>query len=104
MQFELLTIIETVTLVLSTAVAIASAWLGLGYWALILQLTALQVSQSLAYRIFCDWRPHRVENTARAKKSLRSALSYGIHLTGFRCISRVWPENGSGDAGVHRWG
>ena len=89
MQFELLTIIETVTLVLSTAVAIASAWLGLGYWALILQLTALQVSQSLAYWIFCDWRPHRVENTARAKKSLRSALSYGIHLTGFRCISRV---------------
>lgn len=89
MKFELLTVIETATLVLSTIVAVVSAWLGLGYWALILQLTALQVSQSIAYWIFCDWRPHRLDNAARYTKDLRSTLSYGIHLTGFRCISRV---------------
>ncbi len=89
MKFELLTVIETATLVLSTIVAVVSAWLGLGYWALILQLTALQVSQSIAYWIFCDWRPHRLDNAARYSKDLRSTLSYGIHLTGFRCISRV---------------
>ncbi|MEO0455045.1 MAG: lipopolysaccharide biosynthesis protein [Cyanobacteria bacterium P01_A01_bin.114] len=89
MQFELLTGVETATLVLSTAVAIALAWLGFGYWSLILQLTVLQVSRSIAYWIFCDWRPHRIENTGRFTKDLRSTLSYGIHLTGFRCISRV---------------
>lgn len=89
MQFELLTMIETATLVLSTAVAVVSAHLGLGYWSLVLQLIALQVSQSIAYWIFCDWRPHRIENQGRFTKDMRSTLSYGIHLTGFRCISRV---------------
>ena len=89
MRFELLTAIEVVALLLSTAVAIAAAQLGLKYWALILQLTVLQVSKSIAYWLTCDWRPHHIKSTAGLTKDLRSTLSYGIHLTGFRCISRV---------------
>ncbi|MEM1254406.1 MAG: lipopolysaccharide biosynthesis protein [Cyanobacteria bacterium P01_H01_bin.21] len=87
MQFELLTTIELVALVVSTIVAISTAWLGLGYWALVLQLTSLQVTKGIAYWRYCDWRPQR--NTAHLTKDLRSTLSYGLHLTGFRCISRV---------------
>ncbi|MEO0825889.1 MAG: lipopolysaccharide biosynthesis protein [Cyanobacteria bacterium J06642_9] len=89
MQFELLTTIEVVAMVVSAVVAIAAAWLGLGYWALVLQLTVLQVIKGIAYWIFCDWRPHRTVKSSQFKTDLRSTLSYGIHLTGFRCISRV---------------
>ncbi|MFG6100682.1 lipopolysaccharide biosynthesis protein [Leptothoe sp. EHU-05/26/07-4] len=89
MQFELLTIIELVALGVSTVVAIATAWLGLGYWALVLQLTTLQMTKGIAYWLYCDWRPQRTVNTAHFQKDLRSTLSYGLHLTGFRCISRV---------------
>lgn len=89
MQFELLTTIEVVALMLSAGVAIATAWLGLGYWALVLQLTTFQLIKSIAYWIFCDWRPYRPGKSSLAKTDLRSTLSYGIHLTGFRCISRV---------------
>ncbi len=90
MRFELLTMIETAALVLSTAVAVTVAWLGFGYWALVLQLAVLQISQSIAYWVFCDWRPKRNGAEAeRVTKDLRSMLSYGLHLTGFRFISRV---------------
>ena len=89
MRFELLTTIEVSALLVSTATAIATAWLGLGYWALILQLITLQVIKGAAYWIFCDWRPQRTVKSSHFKKDLRPTLSYGIHLTGFRCISRV---------------
>ncbi|MEM8614140.1 MAG: lipopolysaccharide biosynthesis protein [Cyanobacteria bacterium P01_H01_bin.105] len=89
MQFELLTMIELVALGVSTTVAIATAWIGLGYWALVLQLTTLQVTKGIAYWLYCDWRPHRHLNSVHLEKDLRSTLSYGLHLTGFRCISRV---------------
>ncbi|ESA32185.1 polysaccharide biosynthesis protein [Leptolyngbya sp. Heron Island J] len=89
MRFELLTAIELVALVTSTVVAIATAWLGLGYWALVLQLTALQVTKGIAYWLYCDWRPQRLANSAHCQQDLRSTLSYGLNLTGFRCISRV---------------
>ena len=89
MRFELLTAIELVALVTSTAVAIATAWLGLGYWALVWQLTSLQVTKGIAYWLYCDWRPQRLANSAHYPQELRSTLSYGLNLTGFRCISRV---------------
>jgi len=89
MRFELLTTIEVVALVISTVVAIATAWWGLGYWALILQLITLQGVKGLAYWLCCDWRPQLRSTPNSVKVDLRSTLSYGIHLTGFRCISRV---------------
>ncbi|PSB12472.1 lipopolysaccharide biosynthesis protein [filamentous cyanobacterium CCP1] len=89
MKFELLTTIEVVALTVSAGVAIATAWLGWGYWALVIQLTTLQVIKGIAYWIFCDWRPQFAASSAQTKTDLRSTLSYGLHLTGFRCISRL---------------
>ncbi len=89
MKFELLTTIEVVGLLVSTVVAVTTSWLGWGYWALVLQLTVLQVVKSMGYWIFCDWRPQRTTSPSQFKTDLRSTLSYGVHLTGFRCISRV---------------
>ena len=89
MQFELLTTIDVVALGGSTVVAIATAWFGLGYWALILQLTVLQLIKAMAYWHCCDWRPQRLTTSSHSQQDLRSTLSYGVHLTGFRCLSRV---------------
>ncbi|MCU0526507.1 MAG: lipopolysaccharide biosynthesis protein [Elainella sp. Prado103] len=89
MQFELLTIVELIALVISTAVAIGAAWLGWGYWALMLQLTVGQVIRGIAYWLVCDWRPDNPIRSAQANPNLRSTLSYGLHLTGFRFVSRL---------------
>lgn len=89
MRFELLTTIEVVALVVGVGVAIATAWMGLGYWALALQLTTFQVVKGVAYWMVCDWRPQRAPASAEIKQNLRSTVSYGIHLTAFRCISRI---------------
>ncbi|GJD18280.1 polysaccharide biosynthesis protein [Rivularia sp. IAM M-261] len=89
MQFELLTTIELVALFVSTAVAIAIAWLGWEYWALILQLTVGQVIRGIAYWIFCDWRPGTPIKSSEIKTNLQSTISYGLHLSGFRFVSRL---------------
>ncbi len=89
MKFELLTTVEVVALGVSTAVAIAAAWYGLGYWALVLQLTVLQVVKGAAYWLVCDWRPQRLTGDSSFKTDLRSTLTYGANLTGFRVISRL---------------
>jgi len=88
MQFNLLTGIELGALIASTGCAIAAAWLGLGYWALVLQVVVMQVVQSLAYWVSCGWRPSR-EKFADEDHSLRTMFSSGAHLTGFRFITRI---------------
>ncbi|MEO1181653.1 MAG: lipopolysaccharide biosynthesis protein [Cyanobacteria bacterium J06636_28] len=89
MQFEVITAIDLVALLISTVAAVAIAWLGWGYWALILQLTIFQVIKGGAAWLVCDWRPDPKIKASQYQKDLRSTLSYGLHLTGFRCISRV---------------
>jgi O-antigen/teichoic acid export membrane protein len=89
MQFERLTTIEVVALFVGTGVAIGIAWLGWGYWALVLQLAIQQVIRGIAYWIFCDWRPYNPIKSAQFKTNLRSTVSYGLHLTGFRFVSRL---------------
>ncbi len=88
MQFSLLTLIELGSLVLATLCAVIAAWLGLGYWALVLQVVVLQAAQSIAYWFTCGWRPSRVKATA-PDDSLRSMFSSGMNLTGFRFITRI---------------
>lgn len=89
MQFELLTTIEVAAMFLSTGIAVLAGWQGLGYWALALQLTLLQSFKSIAYWCCCDWRPKRQAKASGLDREIRSILSYGAHLTGFRCITRI---------------
>lgn len=92
MQFEILTLIEVVALIASTALAISTARLGLGYWSLILQLTTFQTIKGIAYWLLCDWRPSGFNQSFQLTPDLRSMFSYGIYLTGYRCITRVGME------------
>ena len=100
MRFSLLTGIEVGSIAIATICAITAARLGLGYWALVLQIVVMQVLQSAAYWITCGWRPSSTSTKKRPTKGLnkgsssadgemRSLLSYGANLTGFRFITRI---------------
>lgn len=89
MRFGTLTLIELVSLLLSAVVAIAAAKIGWGYWALVLQLAVMQVTQSLAQWWICDWRPSKYVQDDKLNAELGSTLSYGKHLTGFRFLTRI---------------
>lgn len=88
MQFETLITIEVVSLVAGAMSAIAAAMLGLGYWALVLQIVVMQLTQSIASLCLCGWRPARYVKS-NLDSNLRAMVSYGAHLTGFRFITRI---------------
>ncbi len=92
MRFSLLTGIEVGSVAIATLCAIAAATFGLGYWALVLQIVVMQVLQSAAYWITCGWRPSLApakKDDADSDEGMRSLLSYGANLTGFRFITRI---------------
>ena len=89
MRFGTLTIIELISLILSSVVAVVAAKVGWGYWALVLQLSVMQIVQSIAQWCVCDWRPSKYVNDDELNAELNSTLSYGKHLTGFRFLTRI---------------
>ncbi|MBD2256134.1 lipopolysaccharide biosynthesis protein [Pseudanabaena sp. FACHB-2040] len=89
MQFGVLTSIEVVSLVVGAGAAIAVAWMGWGYWALVLQLVVPQIVQGVAYWLFCGWRPTKYVKPSQADTNVRAMLSYGLNLSGFRLITRI---------------
>ncbi len=89
MRFGTLTVIELISLVISSIIAIAAAKIGWGYWALVLQLSVMQVTQSIAQWWVCDWRPSKYVKDDKLNAELSSTLSYGKHLTGFRFLTRI---------------
>ncbi|WP_019507045.1 lipopolysaccharide biosynthesis protein [Pleurocapsa sp. PCC 7319] len=89
MRFGTITIIELISLILSSIVAITAAKIGWGYWALVLQLSVMQVTQSIAQWCVCDWRPSKYIKDDKLNIELDSTMSYGKHLTGFRFLTRI---------------
>ena len=89
MRFGVITIIELISLIFSAIVAVAAAKIGWGYWALVLQLSVMQVVQSIAQWWVCDWRPSKYVKDAQMDAELGSTMSYGKHLTGFRFLTRI---------------
>ena len=89
MKFGTLTAIELVSLILSTAAAVTAAIIGWGYWALVLQLVVMQLTQSIAQWWICDWQPSKYSKEDSLGSELDSTLSYGKHLTGFRFLTRI---------------
>ena len=89
MRFGTLTTIELLSLIVSSVIAIAAAKIGWGYWALVLQITVMQVTQSIGQWWICDWRPSKYVKDDKLDAELGSTLSYGKHLTGFRFLTRI---------------
>ena len=89
MRFGTITAIEIIALTVGVVFAVGAAWLGFRYWALVFQLVAMQVTQSFASWLVCGWQPTTYTKTAKLDADLRSMLSYGAHLTGFRFLTRI---------------
>lgn len=88
MEFGIITAIDVGSLIAGAVCAVAAALLGLGYWALVLQIVVMQLTQSVAIWFVCGWRPAKYVKSSQLDSDLRAMLSYGAHLTGFRFLTR----------------
>lgn len=91
MRFGAIAIIDVGSLLAGVVFAIGAAWLGWGYWALVLQLVVMQLTQSVASWFVCGWRPFKYVRDA-LDTNLRPMLAYGAHLSGFRFLTRFGME------------
>lgn len=79
LMFRTLALIEVGASLLSTAIAIALAYHGYGYWALIWKLLLTPLFTGMAVWISCRWWPKRPTFTAGVKELLK----FGLNITGF---------------------
>ena len=89
MRFGVLTAIEIIAIGLAAICSITVAWMGGGYWALVLQLVVMQIVKGIAYWWVCPWKPMGFVWGFKSKLDLKPMLSYGAHLTGFRFLTRI---------------
>ena len=106
MRFGSLARIQIISTSLALVAAIASAIMGIGYWALLVQLAVSQLSGTFLSWGYCRWIPGRPKRAAGS----RSMLKFGGYLTGFNfvnyfarnadniLIGKVW---GSGELGLY---
>jgi len=78
MRFTAIAGMETAADLLSFAVAVALAWHGSGYWALVVQRLIPPILLLLASWTICRWRPSRPARAA----GVRSLLGFGAGVTG----------------------
>lgn len=84
MRFAAMAVADIVGLVSGIGAAVATAWLGAGYWALVLmRLVQTAVRTGITWMV-CRWRPSR---PSFGGEGVRSMLSFGGHLTGFRFLN-----------------
>ena len=84
-MFRELAIVDTVANVLSAATAIALAWAGVGYWALVVRPVAMSGLATAGVWWYCPWRPGRFAVTP----AVRQMLKFGANLSGFTVTDAV---------------
>jgi PST family polysaccharide transporter len=89
LMFRELAIIDVAANVLSTAAAIAMAFGGFGYWALVARPVALSALAASGAWWYCRWRPGKPSLTSGA----REMVKFGINLMGF-CLTDFAARNG----------
>ncbi|HEX8135957.1 MAG TPA: lipopolysaccharide biosynthesis protein [Pyrinomonadaceae bacterium] len=83
MRFGALALAEMVSLFASIAVAIALAWRGAGYWALVFSNLALGFSYAVVVWGVSGWLPGLPQRSS----GVRSMLIFGRNLTGFQIVN-----------------
>lgn len=83
MRFTALAGIEVAAVLGSIGAAIGAAWLGAGYWALVLQQLVQAGLRTAIVWVLCRWRPSR----PAWAKGARSMLAFGGNLTGFQVVN-----------------
>ena len=83
MQFTNIAKIEIASVLIGVFAGILAAWLGLGYWSLVIMPLTKTIVIAAGSWIICGWRP----GLARKDAELGSMLAFGSNLTGFNCIN-----------------
>jgi len=83
MRFNSLALLQLVTVGLNLLIGVLLAWLGFGYWALVMQGLVLAALQTVALWILCDWRPDLIFK----KSETGSFLKFGAGITGFDVVN-----------------
>jgi len=88
MRFGVTTIIETIAMMIGMIVAVLAASLGAGYWALVMEISAIGIGRSIGAWMVCPWRPDR--HTGRDRDARVSEMvRFGRNLTGFQVVSWI---------------
>ncbi len=83
MKFDRLAKIEIISTTIGVLVAIAAAYSGLSYWALILMTIVTVMCNAVGVWLACSWRPGLPVRNA----GVRSLLAYGGNITGFGIVN-----------------
>jgi len=89
-MFRELAIIDVTAAILSAGGAIAMAYFGLGYWALVTRPVSMSSLMAAGVWWYCRWRPGRPVLTPAVK----AMVKFGLNLTGFSMTDFV---GGNGD-------
>jgi O-antigen/teichoic acid export membrane protein len=83
MQFTTLAAIDIGAMCLGVVSAVALAWYGIGYWALVVMQIAIAIAQAIGVWVTCRWRP----SLPSRNSDVRSLLAFGGNITGFNVIN-----------------
>ncbi len=83
MRFGTVSLIDAVSLSVGMLVAVAAAFAGVGFWALVLKRIVTASLTTIFVWIGCKWRP----SAPRREKGLRELVAVGANVTGFSLIN-----------------
>ena len=83
MRFVALSVVDAGTMAVGVAAAIALAWAGAGYWAIVGQELTYSAAYAIAIWTVCRWRPAR----PRRRSDVRPMVAFGLHLSGSRIVT-----------------
>ena len=106
MRFVALSVADASALAVGVVAALALAWAGAGYWALVGQEVVYSAAYAAAIWSLCRWRPGR----PRRQSGVGPLVAFGMHLSGFRVLNHlalnldtvfVGRFKGPGEAGIY---
>lgn len=83
MRFTALAAIDIAAMCFGVLSAVALAWYGAGYWALVVMQIAIAIGQMGGVWLLCSWRP----SLPTRNSGVRSLLVFGGNITGFNVIN-----------------
>jgi PST family polysaccharide transporter len=83
MRFTALSVIDAAALATGVVAALALAWAGAGYWALVGHELVYSAAYAAAIWNVCRWRP----GWPRRHPGVRPLVAFGMHLSGFRILN-----------------
>jgi O-antigen/teichoic acid export membrane protein len=99
MRFVALATVEVTSMFIGVLAAILAAWLGGGYWALVVLQLVVAASAMVGFWSFCGWRP----GLPVRRSGVRKMLSFGANMVGFSFVN-YFARNADKAVLGWRWG